>query len=298
MPGVPLQATDQGRTTGEAYLLYLRNIVEFFDLQIETYEKVNNILTQKDGFLLETQGLSQNRRFLCKRLIIAKGDMDQPNWLDIPGETLSHVSHYFNDPHPYFRKRLLIVGGRNSAAEAALRCWRAGAEVAVSYRRSQFSDRVKHFILPDLQAQIDNGNIVFYPETVPIEITPKHVVLQKTKNGQLSSGPKLTHNADFVLICTGFRADMALFEMAGVNLIGPKRKPELDPDTMESNVPGLYVAGTAVAGMLQDNYRIFIENSHDHVDKIVVALTGKHPSRLGGLHSRNYELSLKEIEAN
>ena len=142
------------------------NIVELFDLKINTYEKALDINQDECGFRLRTQTLRGEHEYQANQVIIVKGDMDKPNLLNIPGEALPHVSHYFDDPRTYFRKRLLIVGGCNSAAEAALRCWRAGAHVSISYRNPKLSERVKHFILPDLQAQIDNGNIGFYPQTL------------------------------------------------------------------------------------------------------------------------------------
>jgi thioredoxin reductase (NADPH) len=224
--------------------------------------------------------------------------MHGPNRLGIPGEDLPHVSHYFRDPHDYFRTRLLIVGGRNSAAEAALRCWRAGADVTISYWRSQFDERrVKHWLLPDLLAQIEAGTIRFLPETVPVEITPDHVVLMPTKNGERVNGVPIEQPADFVLLNTGFRGEQQLLEMAGVELSGDNRVPTVDPDTMETNVPGLYVAGTVAAGV-QQRYSLFIENCHEHAGKITAAITGQWPAQLGNVVSRNYALPFSAIEAN
>ncbi len=178
--GVPIQNTAQGRTTGEEYLAYLRSIVEQFDLHVNTYEPVVGIQRTDGGFLLQTQPQTGPRTYLARNVVLASGDMHRPHRLDIPGEDLPHVSHYFQDVHRYFRQRLLIVGGRNSAAEAALRTWRAGAQVTLSYRRAAFDERrVKHWILPDLQAQIELGMIGFHPLTAPIEITPGHVVLAR-----------------------------------------------------------------------------------------------------------------------
>lgn len=291
--GVPLQNLRQNRTTGEEYLVYLRNIIEQFDLHINTYEKVIGITRETDGFTLRTQTQRGDFTYRAKRVVIAKGDMDKPNLLSIPGEDLPHVTHYFDDPHTYFRKRLLIIGGRNSAAEAALRCWRAGAEVALSYRKAKLSERIKHFILPDLEAQIESGNITYFPETVPVEITPDCVTLQPVNGGDI-----ITYPADFVFIATGFRADMTLYEIAGVNLLDDHRQPEFNPDTMETNVPGLYVAGTTMAGEKQVRYRVFIENSHEHVARIVQHITGTRPTQLGTIPARNYEMALSQIENN
>jgi thioredoxin reductase (NADPH) len=296
--GVPIQNTHQGRTTGEEYLAYLRAIVEQFDLRINSYERVTDIKRDETGFILRTETLASSHTYRAKRVVIAKGDMDRPNRLNIPGQDLPHVSYYFDDPHTYFRRRLLVIGGRNSAVESALRCWRAGAEVTLSYRRAIISERVKDHIRPDLLAQIENGNITYYPETIPVEITPQHVVLQPARDGQAIAGQPIIHPTDFVLFAIGFRAEMRLYELAGVQLDEPRRVPRFDPATMETNVPGLYIAGTTVAGEHQDRYRLFIENSHEHVVKIVTAITGQPPERVGTIPARSYELALKQIEAN
>jgi thioredoxin reductase (NADPH) len=292
--GIPIQVLGQGRLTGEAYLAYLRAVVEQLDLDVRTYERVTDIRVLEDGFELHTQALAASNRYRCQRLVLATGDMAAPNRLNISGEDLPHVSHYFTDPHRYFRKRLTVVGGRNSAVEAALRCWRAGSKVAISYRKAEFNPRwVKSSILPDTLTQIRKGNIAFYPERVPVEIKPGQIVLSHVRDPQ-------NHTAlptDFVLLCTGFVADLSLFEAAGVNLVGADRVPEYDPKTMETNVHGLYVAGTAASGN-RVRYALFIENSHQHVARIAAEITGRWPTRIGTIESRRYEVPLAQIEAN
>jgi bacillithiol disulfide reductase len=296
--GVPIQNNHQQRITGEEYLAYLRGVVEQFDLQINSFEPVSSLAPTPDGFAITTQPLRGERRYLCRRVVLAIGDMHGPNRLDIPGEDLPHVAHYFRDPHDYFRRRLLIVGGKNSAAEAALRCWRAGAQVTVSYRRPRFDQqRVKHWLLPDIEAQIEAGTIGFLPETLPVEITPSHVVLMPTTDGRLNGGAPIVHETDFVLLNTGFRGDQRLLEMAGVELRGENRVPVFDPETMETNVPGIYLAGTVAAGV-QQRYTLFIENTHEHVGRITKTITGRWPEQLGTVASRNYHLSFERIEAN
>lgn len=297
--GVPIQNNHQQRITGEDYLAYLRGIVEMFDLQINTFERVTQLQHSADGFLLETQNSTGMHRISCSNVVLAIGDMEFPNLVEIPGEDLPHVSHYFRDPHDYFRRRLLIVGGKNSAAETALRCWRAGADVTVSYRRAAFDDkRIKHWILPDLQAQIEAGAIKFLPETVPVEITPTHVVLQPCVDGVIDdSAEAFIHETDHVLFHTGFHGDQTLLKMAGVDLLGDNRVPFYNPDTMETNVPGVYLAGTVAAGV-QQRYTLFIENCHEHAGKITQALTGKWPDALGNIAQRNVELDFAQIEAN
>jgi len=295
--GVPIQNNHQQRITGEEYLAYLRSVVEQFDLPINTYEPVTALEPADDGFVLTTAPLTGMRQYYSRRVVLALGDMHGPNRLGIPGEDLPHVSHYFRDPHQYFRKRLLIVGGRNSAVEAALRCWRAGADVTISYRGAQFDERrVKHWLLPDVYAQIEAGVINFLPETVPVEITPAHVMLQPMRNGQAQGAP-VEHAADFVLLSTGFRGDQRLLEIAGVELHGENRVPVFNENTMETNVPGLYLAGTVAAGV-QQRYTLFIENCHEHAGKITAAITGHWPGRLGTVPSRNYHLQFEQIEAN
>ena len=291
--GVPIQNNHQQRITGEEYLAYLRAVIEQFDLAINTYEPVAAIERAPEGFVLLTRPLAGERRYLSRRVVLAVGDMHWPNRLGIPGEDLPHVSHYFRDPHDYFRRRVLIVGGKNSAAEAALRCWRAGAQVTISYRRASFDEqRVKHWLLPDLAAQIESGTIRFLPETVPVAITPAHVVLER-----VGGGAPILHETDFVLLNTGFHGDQSLLEMLGVELRGPNRVPAFDPETMETNAPGVYLAGTVAAG-IQQRYTLFIENCHEHAGKIARALTGRWPERLGDVPARNYHLAFEQIEAN
>ena len=136
--GVPIQNNHQQRITGEDYLAYLRSVVEQFDLRIDSYEPVTRLVRTATGFVLESESQHGRRVTSCRQVVMAIGDMHWANQLRIPGEDLPHVSHYFRDPHDYFRKRLLVVGGKNSAVEAALRCWRAGSRVTMSYRREQF----------------------------------------------------------------------------------------------------------------------------------------------------------------
>jgi thioredoxin reductase (NADPH) len=290
--GVPIQNRTQQRTTGEEYLAYLRAIVEQFDLPVHSYEPVLDIQAASAGFRLTTQTSTSEAEYLCQKIVFAKGDMDAPNRLDIPGEDLPHVSHYFVDPHKYFRKRLLIVGGKNSALETALRCWRAGSQVTISYRRSEFDRQVvKEQLLPDVLTQIKLGNIAFLPETQPVEITPGNVVLE------CASGNRIVQTADFVLLHTGFRANSSLLKRVGVELNGAQEIPQFNPDTMETNVPGIYLAGTVAAGT-QSRYRLFIENCHSHVGKIVQAVTGNYPDKLGTIPERQYELAFKDFQAN
>jgi thioredoxin reductase (NADPH) len=268
--GVPLQTADQSKASREEYLAYLRSVVQQFGLKINAYERVIGIKRERDGFRVTSERAGQQRRYSCRRLILATGGTDRPRRLSIPGENLPHVSSYFRDPHTYFGQRLLIVGGKNSAVEAALRCYQAGAQVSLSYRRNQLPEKsIKYWLLPEINGLIKSGRIAAHFDTTPIQITPSHVTLQRR-------GEQYDVAADFVLQLIGYEQDNKLFKLAGVQLHGDCGAPVFDEQTMETSVPGLYVAGTAVGGT-QEKYTVFIENCHVHVERIVNALRGTAP---------------------
>lgn len=267
--GVPLNTSDQSKATREEYLAYLRGIVEQFDLDIHTYEPVETITKQGDAFVLSTRHAGEARQYEVKRIVMAVGDMHRPRMLNIPGEDLPHVSHYFDEAHAYFKQRVLIVGGRNSAVEAAIRCCRAGADVHLSYRHDEFDGRsVKYWLKPEIEWLIKSGQITFHSRTLPVAITERSVKLRSTQD---NSGTKI--DADFVLLLTGYEMDTSMLESLGVQLVGENRAPEVDVMTMQTNVPGVYVAGTAAAGT-QQRFKLFIENCHPHVIRIARALAG------------------------
>jgi thioredoxin reductase (NADPH) len=200
-------------------------------------------------------------------LVLCTGGTDHPRRLNIPGEDLPHVSHYFGDPHTYFRTDVLIVGGKNSAVEAALRCHHAGARVSLSYRREMLPEKsIKYWLMPEITGLIKTKRINGHFQTQPVAITPTHVTLAR-------GSERIDVPAQFVLLLIGYEQDNKLFKIAGVELSGSCGAPVYDERTMETNVPGLYVAGTAIGGT-QDKYTVFIENCHVHVNRIVAALTG------------------------
>lgn len=268
--GVPLQTPDQGKATREEYLAYLRGVVQQFGLQINTYEPVVGIEREDQTFVLTTRPASGDRTYRVGKLILATGGTDHPRSLNIPGENLPHVSAYFQDPHTYFEKRLLVVGGKNSAVEAALRCHLAGAHVAISYRRGRLPDKsIKYWLLPEINSLIDAGRIDAYFQSTPTHIYADRVTLRR-------GNESFDVPADFVLSLIGYEQDNTLFKIAGIEIAGHCGAPVYDEATMQTSVPGIFVAGTAVAGT-QDKYRVFIENCHVHVDRIVNALTGASP---------------------
>lgn len=298
LAGVPVHNVDQLPLTGEQYLAYLRMLVEMFNLRLHNYEPVTSLERADGGFVLHTRPLRGERAYHARRVILTTGGMAGPRLLDIPGEDLPHVSHYFRDPHAYFQTRLLVAGGKNSALESALRSWRAGAEVTISYRRPAFDyDRVKPHLAQDMQTRLENGEIQFLPGTIPVRITPDYVELAYTDAQFQPTTETFRHATDFVLLNTGFVADMALFRQAGVTLQGEQQIPVYDEETMETDVPGLYVAGTA-AGGTQVKFEFFISTCHDHVANIMRHITGEDAGPLGTVASRHSAVTWEEVKAN
>ncbi|MEM7627005.1 MAG: NAD(P)-binding domain-containing protein [Planctomycetota bacterium] len=266
--GVPLVTPDQTKATREQYLAYLHGIVEQFDLPIRTFEPVTAV--SRDAGTGRFTVTSAKKTYHAQHVVLAIGDMHLPRMLDVPGEDLPHVSHYFDEPHQYFRQNLLIVGGKNSAVEAALRCHAAGARVTISYRGNRFDQKsIKYWLLPEIEALIEHDQIGFVPTSHVTRIEQEHVTLRQ-------GGKPVRVPADFVLLLTGYTQDKTLFESAGVTLDGDNRAPRHDPATMMTDVPNLYVAGTAAAGT-QNAFKLYIENSHPHVVKIVGSITGSPP---------------------
>ncbi|HEV8607442.1 MAG TPA: NAD(P)-binding domain-containing protein [Tepidisphaeraceae bacterium] len=276
--GVPLQTVDQGKATREDYLRYLRTVVEQFDLSVNTFEPVSGIeKLANGGFVVSTSPQRGGQRYQVQRIILATGGTAHPRRLSVPGEDLPHVTHYMEDPHQYFRKRVLVVGGRNSAVEAALRIQQVGADVTISYRGSEFNAKsIKYWLYPEIMGLIRSGRIRAHFNTVVSEITPSGARLASCDESRpLFGNPGSSFNvpADFILLMVGYLADMSLVRLAGVELVGENEIPVFDERTMETNVSGIYIAGTASGGT-QARYRIFLENCHIHIDRILASIMG------------------------
>ncbi len=309
--GVPLQTTHQELAPREEYLAYLRNVVEVRGLEPRLNWTVAAVRrrgttteTANEGFTVDlVHSLYPERResVTAKCVVVTTGDMATANLLGIPGEGLPHVSHYVGDPHRYFKQRLLVVGGRNSAVETAIRAWRLGAQVAISYRRRAFEER---YVYSRLHLEINlltaKGAIAFYPGTVPVRITPDAVELARAGDSDDGrKGATVEVPADFVFLATGYNAENALLAETGVRLSDPDSVPEHDRETMETNVPGLFVAGTAAAGN-QREYQAFVGTSHDHAGKILKRAFGIDPEATaawtGSVAGRHYAFGWKDIE--
>lgn len=300
--GIPIQTAGQEYVTGETYLAYLRHVVETLGLRIHTYQEVVSIAGTKDDFTVTTEDHTGSRReHRARRIILATGDMNFPRKINVPGEDLSHVTHLWSDPHHYFQRELLIVGGRNSAVEAAIRCWRAGARVTISYRGDSLDEqRLISRLWLDVDLLVRNGRITFYPRTEPVEIRMGATVLRRLDGS--AGSDLLTVPADFVYLATGFTMDRTLYEQCGISMEGDERRPVVEPETMESDVPGVYVVGTAQGGD-QRGYKVFITTSHEHCLKAARSIVASMHSAavvsedwVGNLPSRDYPLSSGDVE--
>lgn len=266
--GFPIQTINQQKCSREAYLDYLRMLSLHFNLQVNTHEKVVEIEKTEKGFQIHTLSAKGKHTYHVRFVVMATGGTSHPRMLGVPGEEKSHVFIKMPEPHQFFRKKVLIIGGRNSAAEAALRCYHAGADVSLSVRSPQLSElSIKYWLLPELISRINKGEITGYLNTEVVEILSDSAVLRKVGESKTFQIP-----ADFVIKAIGFSADLSLCEKLGVTF--RDTRPEYNPDTMETKVPGVYLLGTIVGGT-QDKYRVFIENTHVHVDRIMRDITTK-----------------------
>jgi thioredoxin reductase (NADPH) len=299
--GLPFVSPYEKPTRPEA-LRYYRKVVDTFNLQIAYDETVTSVEFERAGgagrageaggedvFSIETRssrGVHRARQ--ARTVVFATGYYDHPVMLNVPGEDLPHVNHFYSDPHPFYRKRVVVVGGGNSAAEAALELYRAGAHVTVVHRGSEMKSTIKYWVRPDIENRFKEGSIASRFNSVVQEIRPTSILISTAEDGPSSSSGSTRAEstdslreelpADAVFLLVGYRADTDLFVRAGVRLT-EREGPVHDPETFETNVPGVYVAGGAIAGV--DTGTIFIENGRFHGEKIVEAIA----RRLEQVHS-------------
>jgi len=264
-----------GKPTREEALQYYRRVADTHRLAVSVGERVDSIGREADVFVVTTaadrpggEPLRRERR--ARSVVIATGTYDQPNALGIPGEDLPHVSHYFDEPHACHRRRVVVVGGSNSAAEAALALFRAGALVTLVHRRERLSGSIKYWVRPDIENRIAENAIAARFETEVVRIGPASIEVE---------GPEGREEipAEAVYLLTGYHPDTALLERAGVRVDARTLQPEHDPQTLETNVPGLFVAGALVAG--SEGNRVFIENGRFHGTTVVKAILARAEAR-------------------
>ncbi|MEO7102810.1 MAG: YpdA family putative bacillithiol disulfide reductase [Gemmatimonadaceae bacterium] len=257
--GHPFVSVGQKPTREEA-LKYYRGVVRADGLRVQTYTRLLNASRNGDVITCTLQTASGESTIDCKRLVLATGYFGEPNLMDVPGESLPFVHHYFDEPHLSFGLDVVVIGGRNSAVEAALELFRAGARVTLVYRGTAFQPSVKYWVKPDIENRIAAKEISSRLGANVLRIEPGAVVIRNAQDVE----EKL--HADRVYALTGFRADFALFRKLGIELEPDTERATVNPDTLESNVPGIYMAGSIVAGRFTSG--IFIENGRFDGDKI------------------------------
>jgi thioredoxin reductase (NADPH) len=312
--GLPFVSPYDKPTRAEA-LIYYRKVVDKYDLQISLDETVLSVspeveadvqppntlstpsplrsIEEEDSALSASSAANLPKRFAletrtsrgvrrvrhARHVLFAIGYYDHPVRLGVPGEDLPHVRHYYGEPHPYYRQRVVIVGGGNSAAEAALEMYRAGAHVTLVHRASELKSTIKYWVRPDIENRIKEGSVAARFNTCVAEIRPTSVVVRTGEAGRAGgageagrAGGDEEIAADAVFLLTGYRADADLLRRAGVEL-NERDAPVYNPETFETNVPGLFIAGGAIAGV--DTGTIFIENGRFHGERIVETIAGR-----------------------
>jgi thioredoxin reductase (NADPH) len=279
--GLPL-VTPYDKPTRLEALRYYRRVVDTYQLQINFHEEVlaveppsREAPAGQSHFEVTTRSnLGVRRVRHARAVVMAIGYYDLPNDLGIPGEDLPHVSHYYTDAHPYYRQRVVIVGGKNSAAEAALELYRAGAHVTLVHRHAALGDSIKYWVRPDIENRIKEGSIAARFEACVEQILPTAVVVKhhpSTGSGQGAIREEIP--AEGVFLLTGYHPDAELMKRAGVDVDPDTLAPALNQETFETNVPNLFLAGGCVAGKATGN--IFIENGRFHGEKIIKVLADR-----------------------
>jgi thioredoxin reductase (NADPH) len=261
-----------GKPTRPEALRYYRRAVEHYGIEVRQRERVDVIEGNDGAFVVHTSADAGPGEYNARKIVIATGYYDFPNMLGIPGEDLPHVSHYFTDPHPYWNQEVVIIGGKNSAAEAALDLFRGGARVTLVHRDEGMGKSLKYWVKPDIENRIAAGEIraMFLSQVTRIE---PHRVWVKNSNHEA------VVPAEQVFAMTGYHPDYSFLEKQGIRLDPVTRKPEIDPETLETNRQGIYVAGVVVGGKHTSD--IFIENGRFHGRQIITAMSGK-----GRLHEK------------
>jgi thioredoxin reductase (NADPH) len=242
-------------------LKYYRRAAEHYKLDIRQYEKVEQIQGDDNNFTVVTPKAT----YKARKIILATGYYDLPNYLNVPGEELDKVLHYYKEPHPYYDHDVIVVGGKNSAAIASLELWWTGARVTLVHRGHAIHRNVKYWIKPNIENRVKNGEIPSYFNSCVKAIYPDSVLLS-TPAGEV------TLKNDFVFALTGYRPDLEFMEKLGIRLDPATQKPKTNPQTLESDRPGIYLAGVIVAGMHTNE--IFIENGRFHGKQIADSIAG------------------------
>ncbi len=250
------------KPTRQEALEYYRRVYEFYNLNIAFRRSVVDVQMQQDGQYLVECGFE---KYKTKYLIVATGFYDKPNLLNIPGENLSKVKHYYDEAHHYIGQKIVVIGGANSACDVALETWQKGADVTMVVRQSQLYEKVKYWILPNIQNRIKEGSIRAYFSSELREIRKEFVTIKTPL------GLKQIEN-DYVLAMTGYQPDYAFLKKLGIKIQeDKKRTPAYSESTLETNQKNMFLAGTVLGGLHTSKY--FIENTRDQAKTILSAIT-------------------------
>ncbi|MRX71026.1 YpdA family putative bacillithiol disulfide reductase [Bacillus lacus] len=252
--------TENRKPVRNQALSYYREVVRRKELRINAFEKAEEVQKAQNGFLVYTD----KAQYEASYIIIATGYYDHPNYMGIPGEELPKVSHYFKEGHPFFGKRVAVIGGKNSSVDAALELVKAGADVTVLYRGSEYSASVKPWILPEFHALVRNGTITMEFNSLVDKIAQD--TLSYTKNCK----EQITIQNDFVFAMTGYHPDHNFLRKMGISIDEETGRPYYSHETMETNVEGIFIAGVIAAG--NNANEIFIENGRFHGDSIAASI--------------------------
>jgi thioredoxin reductase (NADPH) len=260
--GIPFIASHEKPTRADG-LIYYRRVAEHFELDIRPGEDVVDVSRDADGrFTVDVTRPHDGKRYRADNVVFATGYYDNPNFLNVPGEELPHVTHYFLEGHPYWHRRVVVIGAGNSSVDAALECWRAGATVTLVHFGEGFDRTVKAWVLPDITNRVKQGSIAVRWHARVRAITPTDVEVVSDATGAVERIP-----CDAVLAMTGYHADTTLLRRLGVPVDEASGVPAHDEATMGTPVDGVYLAGVIASG--NDANRLFIENSRGHGELIV-----------------------------
>lgn len=251
------------KPTRREALEYYRRVVGAWNLNVKTFEKVREIKGTLNNYTI----VSEKKTYQAKTVILSTGYYDSPNLLNIPGEDMPKVKHYYDEPHPYAYAKVAVIGGANSAVDVALELFRVGAKVMMVVREAELWQGIKYWVRPDIENRINEGSIKAYFNSVVQRISEKRIEI-KTSNGII------TPENDFVFAMTGYHPDFNFLKKIGLNLSKDEYiSPEFNPDTFETNKSGIFLAGVVCGGM--ETSRLFIENSREHALKIFDYLENK-----------------------
>lgn len=254
---VPFVSMGARPTRSEA-LKYYRKVVNHFDLNIKLFTRIDTIKRDGEYFLLTTA----NETLKAKKVIISTGYYDVPRYLQVPGETMPHVSHYYDEAFRYSKMKAVVIGGANSAIETALDLYRNDVDVTVVHLKDTLDKRAKYWIVPDLENRIKKNEVKAFFRHKVTEIHEKSITIEN-----LDDGTKKSIDADFVFLMTGYRPDAHFLNKVGITLQGENLIPKLNPETYESNIEGIYLGGSIIGG--EETTKVFIENGRLHGESII-----------------------------